>query len=121
MSDRTAKLELFCESIAAQPFAFDEAAILSWFEQYAPWVDPLWVQGTMTAATVNDRARRHYPEPPDLLFRQPGGAWERYEPRRHGPWLKTGVAAAEGTVGPEGHVVFVRNEQRNLWRQRRAG
>ena len=121
MSDRAARMELFWESIAAQPYSFDEAAILSWFEQHAPWVDPLWVQGTMTAATVNDRARRHYPEPPDLLFRQPNGAWERYEPPRHGLWLKSGRPAAEGAPGPEGHVVFVRNERRNLWRERRAG
>ncbi len=121
MSDRAEKLELFSESIAAQAFSFDEAAILSWFEQHAPWVDPLWVQGTMTAATVNDRARQHYPEPPDLLFRQPGGDWERYEAPRHGAWLKTGVSAPEGTAGPEGLVVFVRDQQRNLWRQRRAG
>jgi hypothetical protein len=121
MSDRAAKLELFGESVGAQPPSFDEGAILSWFARHAAWVDPLWVQGTITAATVNDRARRHYPEPPDLLFRQPSGAWERYDPARHGVWLKTGVPAPEPEGGFDRFLVFQDDESRNTWRHRRAG
>ncbi len=121
MSERHAKLELFGESVRAQPASFDDRAILTWFERHAPWVDPLWVEGTITAATVNDRARRHYPEPPDLLYRQTSGAWERYDSARHGFWLKTGTAVPESEESLDRFVVFRDDQSRFAWRNRRAG
>jgi hypothetical protein len=121
VSERHAKLELFGESVRAQAASFDDRAILTWFERHAPWVDPLWVEGTITAATVNDRARRHYPEPPDLLYRQANGAWERYDSARHGSWLKTGTPAPESEESLDRFVVFRDDQIRFAWRNRRAG
>jgi len=79
------------EALGAQGSSFSLESILGWFRQHASWVDPLWVEGTLEASTVNDPARRHYPSPRDLVFRNRDGSLERYLPRRHGRW------SAEGT------------------------
>ena len=84
-------VDLLREAIQAQPGPFGEADVVSWFALRAPWVDPLWVEGTLVAGTVNDRDRRHFPGPRDLLFRMADGRLERYVRGRHGFWSKAGT------------------------------
>ncbi len=111
-------MDLLREAIQAQPGPFGEADVVSWFARRAPWVDPLWVEGELVAGTVNDRGRRHFPGPLDLLFRKADGRLEPYVRGRHGCWSKAGMPVM-APIGEwsTGHLAKIEE----AWSRRRAG
>jgi hypothetical protein len=113
--------DLLGEALHAQPDAFDDAALVAWFTNHAPSVDRLWVEGRITADTVNDPGRRHLPKPRDLLFRRSDGRLERYVASRHGAWSAAGLP----TLMPMASLVEDRatadREMEEAWFARRAG
>ena len=86
-------------ALASEPTFLRPESVLGWFRRTAPWVDLLWVEGAIEAATVNYRGRRHYPSSQDLIYRHPDGSLERYDPSRHGRWSRSGIPIAPGVEG----------------------
>jgi hypothetical protein len=84
-------LDLMDQAVAAQDLAFETEDLLRWFAEFAPEIDPLWVDGRISGDTVNDPERRHIPEPGDLLNRRADGLLERYDPELHGRWTTAGT------------------------------
>ena len=99
--DRT-KPELLTRALRSQSTIFHPAAVQAWFAREAPWVDPLWVEGTLEAGTVNNPARRHFPSPRDLVFGRRDGSLERYDPVRHGRWSSLGRQVDAGELAGRG-------------------
>ncbi len=85
---------LLRRALASEPTFLRPESVLEWFRRKAPWVDLLWVEGALEAATVNYPGRRDYPSPQDLIFRHPDGSLERYDPGRHGRWSRSGIPIA---------------------------
>ena len=83
-----------CVRELAEPFHREE--VFSWFEREAPGVDRLAVDGLLSVATVNDRRRRHFPQPEDLLFWRPDGRYERFGAAAHGSWSPLGEYRGPG-------------------------
>ncbi len=90
---RPAARALFRDAVAAQPPGFSPRAVPLWFEEHAPWVPPLLVEGLFISGTVNEPARRHYPHPDDVVFRRDDGRYERYKPEVQGWWSTLGLPA----------------------------
>ena len=99
--DRT-KPELLTRALRSQSAVFHPAAVQAWFAREAPWVDPLWVEGTLEAGTVNNPTRRHFPSPRDLVFGRRDGSLERYDPVRHGRWSSLGRQVDTGELAGRG-------------------
>jgi hypothetical protein len=91
-------LDLMDRALDAQDEVFACGDLHRWFAEFAPDVDPLWVEGRITGDTVNDPDRRHIPEPRDLMFLRQDGRLERYDPRRHGEWTARGPKEEPLTV-----------------------
>jgi|SRR2546422_9037860 len=118
LSIERSNMDLLREAIQARPEPFGDADVATWFARRAPWVDPLWVEGMLVAGTVNDRGRRHFPEPRDLLFRMADGRLERYVRGRHGCWSKAGtLVMAPIPESSTGHLAKIGE----AWSRRRAG
>jgi hypothetical protein len=47
-------LDLMDQAVAAQDLAFETEDLLRWFAEFAPEIDPLWVDGRISGDTVND-------------------------------------------------------------------
>ena len=116
-----AEPDLWTEALAAQPDAFDEATLLAWFRERASFADPQWVQGRLTADTVNDPERRHYPHPRDLLFRRADGLLERYVLSRHGAWSAGGLPTLLPMAGLVEDRAKAEADADAVWFARRAG
>ena len=71
---------LLRRALASEPTFLRPESVLGWFRRTAPWVDLLWVEGAIEAATVNYRGRRHYPSSQDLIYRHSDGSLERSDP-----------------------------------------
>lgn len=111
--------ELLTSALRSQSAVFRPAAVLAWFAREAPWVDPLWVEGTLEAGTVNNPARRHYPSPRDLVFGRRDGSLERYDPVWHGTWSSLGTQVDSGELTGRGIGRWPMDEGQ-LDRERRA-
>jgi len=109
------------EALLDQPTTFTDDMLLAWYGRRLPWVDPLWVQGRITADTVNDRGRQHLPHPRDLLFRLADGRLERYAPSKHGSWSALGTPVLIPMT--DSGLDRLRDEQNaeRVWFTRRAG
>ena len=79
--DRT-KPELLTRALRSQSAVFHPAAVQAWFAREAPWVDPLWVEGTLEAGTVNTRL--------DATF------------RRRATWCSVAATARSSAMTPFG-------------------
>jgi len=99
--DRTNR-DLLTSALRSQSTVFRPAAVQAWFAREAPWVDPLWVEGTLEAGTVNNPARRHFPSPRDLVFGRRDGSLERYDPVLHGRWSSLGRQVDAGELTGRG-------------------
>ena len=109
------------EALDAQPNAIDDEAVVAWFTNHAPSVDRLWVEGRITADTVNDPGRQHLPKPRDLLFRRSDGLLERYAPSRHGTWSAAGLPTLMPMAGLAEDRAKADREAEEAWFARRAG
>ena len=109
------------EAILDQPSVFSDEALIAWCERHLPGFDPLWVQGRITADTVNDPGRAHVPHPRDLLFRRPDGLLERYVPSKHGSWSAAGTAVLLPMTGSAAERAREEELAERAWFTRRAG
>lgn len=111
------------DAVAAQPAIFTRADVLGWLERHAPDVDALWADGRLTAETVNDPGRQHFPAPKDLVYLRLDGRYERYDPAVHGWWSPTGrpMDAGFGKADDDARARSLRAVRRSLWRARHAG
>jgi hypothetical protein len=100
------RLEAFEEAVAAQPAVFERTHLLGWFDENAPWVEELWIDGRIVADTVNDRGRQHIPGPRDLLFGRSDGRYERYDPAVHGWWTRAGRPVQSALASPTVRPLF---------------
>lgn len=82
---------LLRQAVADQPQPFHRARIVAWFDGQAPDIGRMVVEGLLTAATVNDPHRRHFPAQEDLVFVDGEGQLWRYDPDRHGRWSSVGL------------------------------
>ena len=112
--------DYWVEAVLDQPSVFGDDDLVRWYAAHVPSVDALWVQGRITADTVNDPGRAHVPHPRDLLFRRPDGLLERYVPSIHGSWSPLG----EPVLVPMAGSAERRREEEQAeraWFTRRAG
>ncbi len=109
------------EAVLDQPTVFTEDSLARWYERHLPLVDPLWVQGRITADTVNDPGRAHVPHPRDLLFRRSDGLLERYVPSKHGSWSAFGEPVLLPLAGSGEDRLREEENAERVWFTRRAG
>jgi hypothetical protein len=90
---------LLRQAVADQAEPFQRGEVIEWFEAHAPDIGRMVVEGLLTAATVNDPHRRHFPAQEDLVFvDRDGGLW-RYDPERHGRWTSVGLPRSGPLAG----------------------
>jgi hypothetical protein len=90
---------LLRQAVADQAEPFHRGDVVEWFEAHAPDIGRMVVEGLLTAATVNDPHRRHFPAQEDLAFAdRDGGLW-RYDPGRHGRWTSVGLPRSGPLTG----------------------
>jgi len=82
---------LMRQAVADQAEPFHRGQIVAWFDGHAPDIGRMVVEGLLTAATVNDPHRRHFPAQEDLVFVDRQGELWRYDPERHGRWSAVGL------------------------------
>jgi hypothetical protein len=74
------------QAVAELQEPFSRVDVFGWFDEHAPDVPRLVVDGLLIAGTVNDPHRQHFPDPEDLLFAGEGGRYWKYDPHLHGRW-----------------------------------
>jgi hypothetical protein len=84
MTGGSSPRRLFRQAVADLEPHFDRYALLLWFDLNAPWADRRAVEEALSAATVNEPARRDLATPEDLVFLRSDGRYETYNPDRHG-------------------------------------
>ena len=82
---------LLRQAVADQTEPFHRGHVVAWFDAHAADIGRMVVEGLLTAATVNDPHRRHFPAQEDLVFVDRDGQLWRYDPERHGRWSSVGL------------------------------